>query len=88
MITLHLLPFNQMTDHEDSQLKDQSIQYRRKYFALRNRACESIEDRDEILKEMQDMRIHEANYDFDPETYRTDALIPKGGILQAIRDAS
>lgn len=76
-----------MTKANDPDDWSQSPEYRRRYFALKERAC-NTEERDEALKELRDMRIYEADYEFNPEVYRTDALIPKGGILKAIRDAS
>lgn len=76
-----------MNSHENNPLKDQSIQLRRKYHALKERAC-NLDERDQALKEMRDLLIYEARYEFDPETFMTDRLIPKGGILKAIQDCT
>lgn len=76
-----------MSGDADSDLWSQSPEYRRRYFALKERAC-NIEERDEALKEIRNMRIHDADYEFSSEVYLSDAVIPKGGILQAIRDVS
>ena len=58
---------------------------RRKYFALRKKAGE-IENRDFAFKQMRDVIIYQASYDFEPETFMTDRKIPKGQILQKLRE--
>jgi len=76
-----------MTDDfsRPSELSELSPRLRRKYFALKEKSF-NIETRDEALEEIRELFIHEAGYEFDPETFMADRLIPKGQILKAIRD--
>lgn len=58
---------------------------RHKYFQLRTDAGD-LSVRDKNFRAIHDLLIHNTGYEFDPKTYLSDAVIPKGGILQAIRD--
>ena len=60
---------------------------RRRYFQLRVDACD-LSVRDEKFSEIHNLFTREAQYEFDPETFMTDRLIPKGGILKAIQDCT
>lgn len=57
-----------------------------RYHSLRDEACD-IEKRNERLSEIRDLFIFDADYDFDPARFLTDAKIPKGQILQKLREA-
>jgi hypothetical protein len=46
-----------------------------------------LDERNSILKEIRENEIKDCDYDFDPEEYSVDRKIPKGGILQALRDS-
>ncbi|MFZ9326498.1 MAG: hypothetical protein ACO24H_03425 [Polynucleobacter sp.] len=74
-------------DTEKEDLFAGSHSLRAKYFALRKKAGE-IENRDFAFKQMRDVIIYQARYDFDPETFMADRKIAKGQILQKLRENS
>jgi hypothetical protein len=47
-----------------------------------------LKERDSAFINDRYKRIHIDDYEFDPFTFITDRKIPKGQILQAIRDSS
>lgn len=73
-----------VTGAEDSFIKEHSL--RAKYFSLRNKAAD-LDSRTDAFNQMSKILIHETNYEFDPDKFLVDRKIPKGGILQALRDS-
>lgn len=67
-------------------MKDSSS-VRLRHCQLRKRAGD-LSVRDESFQAIHDLLVHGTEYEFNPEVYLSDAAIPKGGILQAIRDVS
>lgn len=63
-----------------------SYKLRRRYHSLRNEACD-IQKRDESFSEIRNLFIFDADYDFEPAQFLADAKIPKGQILQKLREA-
>lgn len=63
-----------------------SSELRRKYAYYRYLAGD-LDKRDWVFKKMRDIIVYESQYNFNPDIYEIDAKIPKGGILDAIRDA-
>jgi hypothetical protein len=63
-----------------------SSELRRKYAYYRYLAGD-LDKRDWAFKKMRDIVVCESQYDFNPDIHEIDAKIPKGGILDAIRDA-
>lgn len=73
-----------VTEQESSFIVESHL--RRKYYYLRNKAA-NLSFRDQAFNEMRHLIIHEASYEFDPDKFLVDRKIPKGGILQALRDS-
>lgn len=63
-----------------------SSELRRKYAYYRYLASD-LDKRDWAFKKMRDIVVYESQYDFNPDIHEIDAKIPKGRILDAIRDA-
>jgi hypothetical protein len=63
-----------------------SYKLRRRYHSLRDEACD-IQKRSESLSQIRELFIFDIDYDFDPAQFLTDAKIPKGQILQKLREA-
>jgi hypothetical protein len=59
----------------------------KKKYAYYKMLAGDLDKRDWAFQKMREIVIHEAHYDFNPEKHSIDAKIPKGGILDAIRDS-
>jgi predicted glycosyltransferase len=75
-----------VSKHSSYEFIDLSQDAKEKY-AYYQRLAGDIEQRDFALKKMREIIIHDTSYAFNPDIYEVDRKIPKGGILDAIRDS-
>lgn len=59
----------------------------RKKYAYYKHLAGDLDKRDWAFEKMRDIIVYESQRNFNPDIHLIDAKIPKGGILDAIRDS-